>query len=75
LPVHKERANWRRLKKIFEFSAVPSRSTEFKNYSHRNSFEPFAPAHLGQLENTAVFSRACHAFADGSIPQHFDIRI
>jgi hypothetical protein len=30
--------------KIFEFSAVPSRRTELKNYSQRNSFEPFAPA-------------------------------
>jgi len=32
------------LKKIFEFSAVPSRRAELKNYSQRNSFEPFAPA-------------------------------
>jgi hypothetical protein len=31
-------------KKIFEFSAVPSRRAELKNYSQRNSFEPFAPA-------------------------------
>jgi hypothetical protein len=49
------------LKKIFEFSAVPSRRAELKNYSQRNSFEPFAPARLWQTRKYSVeyFLRAC----------------
>jgi len=33
LPFPKERVNWRRLKKIFGFSTVPSRRAELKNHS------------------------------------------
>jgi hypothetical protein len=44
LPFPQGRANWRRFLKIFEFSAVPSRRAELKNYSQRNSFELFTPA-------------------------------
>jgi hypothetical protein len=29
---------------------------------------PAHPPPLRRLENTAAFSRACHAFGDGSIP-------
>jgi hypothetical protein len=44
LPFPQGRANLRRLKKIFEFSAVPSKKANLKNYSRRNSFELFASA-------------------------------
>ena len=46
------------LKKIFEFSAVPSRRAELKNYSQRNSFEPFAPSLLIVLEQQMQHDRS-----------------
>jgi len=53
LPFLKGKGKLEKIKKIFEFSAVPSRRAEFKNYSQRNSFEPFAspPAACGKLGN------------------------
>ena len=44
--------------KIFEFSAVPSRRAELKNYSQRNSFEPFTPRRWGAPFTISVGKRA-----------------
>jgi hypothetical protein len=40
--------------KFFEFSAVPSRRAELKNYSQRNSFEPFTSRTLVALRKKSA---------------------
>jgi len=74
LPFPQGRANWRRFLKIFEFSAVPSIRAELKNYSQRNSFEPFAPAAWASPPITIIGQGAlARIFTDISppIPQRY----